>query len=101
MEIAHTSNHSFSNCHGRGEDSDDNAQSVQYDKPKWFKRALRLKPASYIVCFQTNTMATRREILQILGEWNWKGLGLIDIKTRERNAVITARVAKRNGTSMI
>lgn len=46
-------------------------------------------------------METRREILQILEEWNWKDLGLVDIKTKGHHAMITARVARRNGTSFI
>lgn len=46
-------------------------------------------------------MTTRREILQILEEWNWKDLGLVDIKTRGRHSMITARVARRNGTCLI
>ena len=77
--------------------SDEEDVPVQYVKPEWFRRALNLKPASFILCFKPCALVTHRKILDILEEWQWKGLGVKDIKANKHQGLITARVSKRNG----
>lgn len=70
---------------------------IQYTRPDWFKRVLNMKPSSHIICFKTSAVATHHKILEILDEWNWKDLGVVDIKANKREGLISARVARRNG----
>lgn len=72
-------------------------EPVQYVKPEWFRRALKLKPASFILCFKPCALVTHRKILDILEEWHWKDLGVRDIKANKHQGLITARVSRRNG----
>lgn len=76
---------------------DDSHAPVEYVKPSWFKKVLRITPASHVLCFKSNAIMTRREIVRIFKSWNWKRLGLVDIVENKSHATIRARVAKRNG----
>ena len=78
------------------DETDTTFEPVQYAKPGWLQRVLKITPATHMICFRLSAIATRRELLRILAQWNYGGRGIVDLRDNRRQGTITGKVSRRN-----